>query len=103
MTTTQIILVIVGMAIVTFIPRLLPVFILDKLSLPPAFERWLKSIPYAALGALIFPGILTVDVSNPWVGVIGGIVACIIAFLRLHLLLVIMGAILAVWLTQIWL
>ncbi|SEM67338.1 AzlD domain-containing protein [Lihuaxuella thermophila] len=102
MNTTHLILVVVGMGIVTFLPRLFPVFILEKLSLPPLVERWLKSIPYAALGALIFPGILTIDPSNPWIGVTGGIVACVLALLRLPILAVIAGSILTAWLANAW-
>lgn len=103
MNTTHLILIVVGMGIVTFLPRLFPVFILEKLFLPPSFERWLKSIPYAALGALIFPGILTVDPANPWIGVSGGVVACVLAMLRLPILAVIAGSILTACLANIWL
>ncbi|HDQ14702.1 MAG TPA: AzlD domain-containing protein, partial [Sediminispirochaeta sp.] len=67
-------LLIFGMALVTYIPRLLPFVLIDKEKLPPRLVRMLKNIPYAALGALIFPGILTVD-ENVWLGVVGGLVA----------------------------
>lgn len=89
-------LVIAAMGIVTFLPRLLPVLIMNKWALPPWVKRWLKAVPYAALGALIFPGILTVDPGRPWVGLVGGLVACILALLRLPFLIVILGAVAAV-------
>ncbi|EGL83356.1 branched-chain amino acid transport [Caldalkalibacillus thermarum TA2.A1] len=96
-------LIILGMAVVTFVPRLLPVFIIDRLTLPKWMHKWLRSIPYAALGALIFPGILSVEPSSPVIGVIGGGVAALIAYFRGHILLVILAAILTVFILQMWL
>jgi branched-subunit amino acid transport protein len=92
----QLFLVIVAMGIVTFLPRVLPVLIMDKWALPTWMKRWLKAVPYAALGALIFPGILFVDPDRPWVGLVGGMVAFALAMLRLPLLAVILGAIITV-------
>jgi branched-subunit amino acid transport protein len=91
--------VIIGMGLVTYLPRMIPVYILKKLSLPPSIKRWLNSIPYAVLGALIFPGILTIN-QNPAVGLAGGSIACILAFFRLPIMVIIGGAILTVWLVQ---
>ena len=39
-------LVILGCAIVTFIPRLIPVLFIDKLDFPPKAEKFLNLIPY---------------------------------------------------------
>jgi branched-subunit amino acid transport protein len=47
---------IIGMMIVTYLPRLLPLVILSKRPLPPLVRRFLCYIPYAALGALIVRG-----------------------------------------------
>jgi len=88
--------VIVGMALVTYIPRLLPAFLIGHRNVSPWMERWLGSIPYAALGALIFPGILSVEQGEPLVGIAGGAVAALLAFFRLNMLIVIVGAIGAV-------
>jgi branched-subunit amino acid transport protein len=88
--------IVLGMCIVTYIPRLLPVFIIDYFVLPKWIKRWLNCIPYAALGALIFPSILTVEKDIPLIGLIGGIVAVIIASYRLHIIYVIGGSILTV-------
>lgn len=93
--------IIIGMAIVTFLPRLLPAFIMEKLSIPDWADKWLISIPYAALGALIFPGILEVSPDKPYIAVIGGLVAVIIALYVKNVILVVIGAIGAVFLLQI--
>ena len=51
-------LIIILMAAVTFLPRIIPLLILRDRRLPPVLKRFLDAIPYAALGALIFPGVL---------------------------------------------
>ena len=99
----KILIIIIGMAIVTYIPRLIPAFIMDKLQLPKWGNRWLKSIPYAALGALIFPGVLTIEKAVPLLGLIGAIVAATLAFLKLHTIYVILGSIAAVMLMRMYL
>ena len=93
----MIILIIIGMSLVTMIPRLLPAFIVDKIQFRPWINQWLNAIPYAALGALIFPGILTVKPDEPHIGIIGGITAIILSFMGLNVILVVVGAILAVF------
>lgn len=60
-------LIIVGMMVVTYIPRLLPFFALDQEKIPPGVKRWLKWLPYAALGALIIPGGLQAIKGPLWV------------------------------------
>lgn len=68
-------LVILGCALVTFIPRLIPALFIDKLDFPPKVEKFLNLIPYTALAALICPGVLTVDNQLWYIGLIGAIVA----------------------------
>ncbi|MGM8213667.1 AzlD domain-containing protein [Virgibacillus sp. W0430] len=97
----MIILIIIGMCLVTMIPRFIPAFIVDKLMFREWINKWLQAIPYAALGALIFPGILTVNEAKPHVGLIGGIVAIVLAYLGLNIILVVIGAIAAVFLLTI--
>lgn len=94
----MIILIIIGMALVTLLPRILPAFIIEKMIFRDWVNRWLMAIPYAALGALIFPGILTVKESAPYVGIIGGIVAIILAYFGANVIFVVFGAILTVFL-----
>ncbi len=68
-------LVILGCAVVTFVPRLIPALFIDKLDFSPKFEKFLNLIPYTALAALICPGVLTVDSQLWYIGLIGAVVA----------------------------
>lgn len=45
------------MALVTYIPRMLPLVLLSKYKLPEWFKNWLTFIPTAIFGALIFPDV----------------------------------------------
>ena len=68
-------LLILGMALVTFIPRLLPAFIVDKINMNRYAERFLKLIPYTAMAALVFPGVMSVGSDRWYVGAVGALVA----------------------------
>lgn len=48
-------LVILGMSVVTYLPRVLPIIVLSKIRMPEWFMRWLKYIPTAVLSALLVP------------------------------------------------
>ena len=91
--------VILGMAAVTYLPRMAPLVALDAEKLPPRLVRMLKNIPYAVLGALIFPGILHIQDQMIY-GIIGGIAAVGIALLDVHLVLVVVSSIAAVTITS---
>lgn len=96
----NVLVVIVGMALVTYLPRLLPAIFLDRVKFPGWFQKWLKSIPYAALGALIFPGVYLVDQDQPLLGLAGGLAAFLLSILNLHITLVMAGSIITVILLQ---
>ena len=78
-------LVILGCAVVTFIPRLIPALFVDKLNFPPKAEKLLNLIPYTALAALICPGVLTVDNQLWYIGLIGAVVAAGLAWKKVPL------------------
>lgn len=77
--------VILGCAIVTFIPRLIPALFIDKLNFSPKVEKFLNLIPYTALAALICPGVLTVDSQLWYIGLIGAVVAAGLAWKKVPL------------------
>lgn len=83
-----------GMAAVTYLPRAIPLTLLEGRELPDAVQRVLRNIPYAVLGALIFPAILFIQ-DNIWFGVIGALAAFGIALAGANVMLVVLGSILA--------
>ncbi|MFP4169392.1 MAG: AzlD domain-containing protein [Desulfonatronovibrionaceae bacterium] len=64
---------IVGMVVVTYIPRVLPIATLSSRSLAPWLVRWLELVPASVLAALLAPAILVengelnVSAANPFV------------------------------------
>lgn len=59
MESSNYLLLIMGMGIVSFIPRWVPLFFLSKRQLPSWLIEWLELIPVAILSALLMPALLT--------------------------------------------
>ncbi|MBQ9112677.1 MAG: AzlD domain-containing protein [Clostridia bacterium] len=90
-------LLILGMMLVTYIPRVLPAFIVDKLKFGKRFGKFINMIPYTAMTALIFPGILQTDAEHWYIGAVGGIVAIILAcFKKIPSAVIVMASVLSV-------
>ncbi|MFT4414822.1 AzlD domain-containing protein [Fredinandcohnia humi] len=89
-----ILLIILGMGLVTYIPRMLPLVVFNSIKLPPFLQGVLKNVPFAILGALIIPGIFTIN-GDIWFGIIGASVAFIIAYLGTNVIVVVLSAIIA--------
>jgi branched-subunit amino acid transport protein len=51
--------VILGMGLVTYVPRLFPLMLLSRRNLPKWFVEWLDLIPAAILSALLLPELVT--------------------------------------------
>ncbi|NLY88575.1 MAG: AzlD domain-containing protein [Firmicutes bacterium] len=98
-----VLLLIAGMAVVTYIPRLLPFLLLTGRTLPPAFKRFLAFIPYTALGALIIPGVIEAIPGHPWISLAGLTTAVVIAWFRGGLILPVVTAVGTVFLLLAWL
>ncbi|WP_438350824.1 AzlD domain-containing protein [Paenibacillus sp. FA6] len=49
----NILIIILGSALVTFIPRVLPLALLSRMNIPNGLIRWLQHIPIAVMAALI--------------------------------------------------
>ena len=81
----KILLLILAMGAVTYSSRALPAFLIDKMNFSPRAEQFLKLIPYTAMTALIFPGIL----------IVGALVVVALAWKKAPLLVCVVGAILA--------
>lgn len=58
MADQALLITILGMALVTYLPRLLPAWLLRGKNLPPFLAAWLRYIPAAVLAALLLPELL---------------------------------------------
>ena len=86
------------MALVTYIPRALPVSLFRKEIKSKYIKSFLKYVPYAVLGALTFPEIFY-STGNKTTAIMGAIVALILAYKEKSLVVVAIGAIVTVYLT----
>ena len=62
-------LLILGMVVVTYLPRMIPIALLSDLELPEYLRRFLSMLPAAALGALIIPGVADAIPDHSWIGI----------------------------------
>lgn len=92
MDSSTVLLLIIGMGVVTYIPRMIPFLIFKDKELPVFIQSVLGNIPYATLGALIFPGIFLIQ-EDLMFGVIGAIGAFILAFLGANVIVIVIGTI----------
>ena len=92
---TNIFILILGMAIVTYIPRAMPAVLIDKMKFTPKAEKFLRLIPYTAMAALIFPGVFSVDSARLEIGIVGGTVAGVLAWKKLPVMVCVLAAIAA--------
>lgn len=58
MAETTILITLVGMAMVTYLPRLIPAWVLRDKQLPAFIIAWLRYVPVAVLAALLLPSLL---------------------------------------------
>lgn len=72
----------VFMLLVTFVPRVLPGFLLDKITLGAKAKKFLNLIPFTAMSALIFPGVLYVDEQRLWIGAVGAVIAILLSLIK---------------------
>lgn len=87
------------MAVVTYIPRVLPLSLLRKKVNNRFLQSFLYYMPYAVLGAMTFPAILYAT-STPWSALAGFIVAMVMAFLGQKLLPVALCSTAAVFIVE---
>ena len=86
------------MAIVTYFPRVLPIAIFRKEIKSKYIKSFLQYVPYAVLGSLTFPDIIT-STGNYKTALCGTAIALALAYKGKSLVLVALGAILTVYVT----
>lgn len=93
--TAYLIPVILLSAAVTYLPRLIPFLLKDLDRLPTGLALFLRIMPIAALGALIFPGVLIDFMPLPAAGLVGISAAALLAWVRGGMILPILVSIAA--------
>ncbi|MDQ0162353.1 AzlD domain-containing protein [Bacillus alveayuensis] len=91
---------IVGMGLVTYVPRMLPLVVFQNINLPPFWQNVLKNVPFATLGALIVPAVFFIQ-EDMMFGVIGAATAFIAAYIGANVIVVVMSSIVVLCLYSI--
>lgn len=87
---------IAGMAAATYIPRMLPFILFQGKALSPFWQGVLNNVPYAMLGALIFPAILFLGNGNAVFGLVGLAAAGLLSYAGANVMVVVIASIGAV-------
>ena len=90
------ILAVILMALVTYLPRMLPIAIFRKKIKSRFLQSFLKYVPYAVLAALTIPDIIE-STGQIETAIVGTIAACILAYFEQNLVVVACGGIIAVY------
>lgn len=91
---------ILAMAGVTYLIRMLPLVLFKKEITSPFVKSFLYYVPYACLAAMTFPAILTATAGGILSGVVGLVVALIVAYKEKSLLTVALFACAAVFIVE---
>jgi branched-subunit amino acid transport protein len=83
MADSTVLITLIGMALVTYFPRLIPAWFLRDKPLPPFLVAWLRYVPVSVLAALLLPSLLVegdqinFSISNLylWAAIPAGLVA----------------------------
>lgn len=97
-------LIMIGLAVGTFLIRVSFILVLGKRQVPPLLSRSLRFIPASILSALVVPQILTrnnvlqISLTNPQL--IAGIVAAVVAWRTKNVLFTILSGMIVLWALQ---
>jgi len=87
--------IVILMGAVTYLPRLVPMYLVDVEKIPGRLKLFLSFIPYAALGALILPGSISAVSGKPVVSALGIASAVVIAWFNTNIIITVLLTVLA--------
>jgi len=96
----RILIAVLLMAIVTYIPRMAPLAIFKNKIQSRFLTAFLSYVPFAVLGAMIFPDILS-STGHLSSAIVGLVIAAILAYFERSLLQVAVCAIIAVYVCEL--
>jgi branched-subunit amino acid transport protein len=91
-------LAVILMALVTYIPRVLPIALFRKEIKSTYIKSFLQYVPYAVLGALTFPDIFS-STGSLATAILGTLMALYLSYREKSLVVVALGSILTVYLS----
>ncbi len=98
----EIIIYILVMAAVTYLIRMLPLTLIRKEITNVYIKSFLYYVPFVTLAVMTFPDILYLDgISSIWPGMVGFLVAVVLAFLGQSLFKVSIAACIAVFVVEL--
>lgn len=89
----SVLIVILGMGMVTYLPRLMPFLLLTRRPIPRRLNAFLRCIPAAALGALIIPGALQATPEAPLAAIAGMGFTLVYGFVRGGMIIPVLGSV----------
>ncbi|MBW6410900.1 AzlD domain-containing protein [Clostridium weizhouense] len=95
-----IIICVLIMALITYIPRVIPLTIFNKKIKSVFLKSLLSYMPYAVLGAMTFPSIFY-STENIFYSILGTLVAIILAYFEKNLLIVAVSSVLIIYFLNI--
>jgi len=90
---SDVVLIILGMAAVTYGPRLFPFFVMPQREIPERLNTFLECIPATAIGALIIPGVFSTTPDLPIAAIAGICFTVILGLLRGGIIVPVLGAV----------
>ena len=97
-------LIIIGMGIITYLIRLTPILLLERVGMRPELQQALKFVPAAVLSAIVFPELLmpggTLDISLGNERLLAGVLAAIVAWRTKNVVVTIGVGMVALWILQ---
>ena len=98
---SNILLLVLLMAAVTFIPRLIPLVFIRVDNVPKKLRTFLSYIPYAVLGALIIPGGVAGIPDRPWISIVVLASAALISWIKNSIIITLILCVALAWGLQI--
>lgn len=95
----NIMLIILGMFIVTYIPRHLPFIVSKRSAFPSKVKNFLSYVPVAALGALILPDALHAVEGEPIASALGVAGAVALSYVQKNIFITVAGSIAITYIT----
>jgi branched-subunit amino acid transport protein len=97
-------LIIIGMGIITYLIRLTPILLLERVGMRPELQQALKFVPAAVLSAIIFPEVVmpggALDMSLGNERLLAGLIAAMVAWRTKNVLVTIGVGMVVMWILQ---